>query len=1133
ELGGHSLLATRLISRIRTTLNIELPVRTLFETPTIATLAQHTENADSARPPLHVTERPEIVPLSSAQSRQWFLDRLEGPSPTYLLPLVIRLSGKLFPEALEAALGDVIGRHESLRTVFPETSGEPRQLILDAAEARPALPVMDVAPEKLTEVLREAGRETFDLTTDLPLRARLFAVGPDEHVLLLVLNHIASDGWSMGPLGRDLAHAYEARCAGRAPCWTPLPVQYADYTLWQRRFLGSQDDPTSVAARQLDFWKRALAGAPEELELPLDRPRPPIASYHGADAPAHIGPELRRGLLALAQETDTTLFMVLQAAVAALLTRLGAGTDIPIGGAIAGRTDEALDNLVGFFVNTLVLRTRTDGDPDFRSLLARVRETDLAAYTHQDLPFEHVVEGLNPERSPARHPLFQVMLVLENSADYDFPLSGLRTEVRENDTGTAKFDLLFTFTERFDDDSAHATVDGRIEVATDLFEPHTATLFADRLIRLLEQVVADPGQRVGDIDLYTAGERDQVLTGWNDTTVETTTASLAEQIQAQVARTPSSVAVQAPDATLTYTELNEQSNQLAHLLLRRGVGPGDHVATLLSRGAQLIVAFVAILKTGAAYVPIDPEYPAERISYILGDARPAVTLTIGPSSGTTPAVGRLVLDAPETVEALRDCPATDPGDDDRRVPLTAECPGYVIYTSGSTGRPKGVILPARALINLLAWNASVFPGEPGSRVAQFSALSFDASEHEILTALLNGKTLCVPDEDTRLNPEKLAAWLDRERITEFFAPDLVIAAVYEAAAAQGLPLSALRHVLQGGEALQLTELVRDVHKSHGALSLHNHYGPSETHAVTSATMPSDVADWPTTAPLGTPIWNTRTYVLDGALKPVPVGVVGELYLAGDGLAHGYLNRADLTAERFVANPFDPAGSRMYRSGDLARWRRDGNLEYLGRADDQVKIRGIRVELGELSSVTAQHPEVAHAAVVVREDRPGDKRLVAYVVPSVDGDAPSAESLRRHVASSVPAAIVPAAFVVLDSLPLTSNGKLDRRALPAPAYTTDAQRRGPRTPREESLCALYAEVLGLPSVGIDDSFFDLGGHSMLATRLVNRIRTVMAVELPIRSLFETPSVAGLAASLDQVKQTMRPTLKRRPTAGGRA
>jgi amino acid adenylation domain-containing protein len=1112
-LGGHSLHATRLISRIRAALKVDLGVAAVFANPTVAGLAELLGTATEGRPALlPSTERPDVVPLSAAQRRLWFLGRLGDQAATYHLPIAVRLRGKLDLPALDAAFGDLFARHDGLRTVFPERDGEPCQTVLPLEQVRPTV-VVERADD-LDAALRAAGRAPFDLTTDGPMRARLFATGPDEHLLLLTMNHIGSDSWSMVPLTRDLSEAYASRLAGQAPGWEPLPVQYADYTLWHRQLLGSEHDSASLAARQAAYWREALRGVPDELDLPTDFPRPPVASHRGGVVELDLDRRLHGAIADLAGATGTTMFMVLQAVLAGLLTRLGAGTDIPVGSTIAGRTDAALDDLVGFFVNTLVLRTDTSDDPAFDQLLRRVRETDLAAYDHQDLPFEQVVEVVNPARSLGRHPLFQVMLVVENTGGYALSLPGLTADTEELGTGAAQFDLLFSFTERHATDGAPDGIAGRLEFARDLFDPVTAELIARRFRLLLAGVLADPGLRLSDVDIFQDGEQDRMLSEWNATRVALPDASLPELVQVQVANTPETLAVRAPDGELSYAELNERANRLAHLLLSSGVGPGDVVGVLLPRGAALVVAFFAILKAGAAYLPIDPQHPRDRVDFIVDNAGPAVVLT---DAATNPVLSAptLVLDAAPMRRRLESSPTGNPVAGDRPAALTPETPGYVVYTSGSTGRPKGVVLPARALLNLLAWTTETLPWQPDSRVAQFSAVGFDASLQEILAALLVGKTLCVPDEDCRLDPARLAAWLDREGITEFFAPALVVAAVYDAATEQGLKLAALRHVLQAGEALLLTPAIREFHAARPELLLHNHYGPSETHQVTATALPAAVGDWPAIAPLGQAIWNTRLYVLDERLRPVPVGVAGELYLGGHGVGHSYLGRPDLTAQRFVASPFGAPGERLYRSGDLVRWRPDGPLQFLGRIDDQVKIRGIRVEPGELTAVVAGHPGVAQAVTVVREDTPGDKRLVTYYVPQPGQEIPAGEVLRRHVALAVPDALVPSAFVRLDSIPLTTNGKLDRAALPTPVSVGTSDR-VPSTPDEHVLCGLFAEVLRASSVGLDDSFFALGGHSLLVTQLVNRVRTTLGLELSVRTVFEAPTPGELVDRLRELR-----------------
>ncbi|MET9617094.1 non-ribosomal peptide synthase/polyketide synthase [Kitasatospora indigofera] len=1112
DLGGHSLLATRLVARARDALGVELELRALFETPTVAGLAAGLGGAGRARPALRRAERPDPVPLSFAQRRLWFLHQLEDAGSVYNMPLAWRLTGELDRTALQAALGDVVVRHESLRTVYPQVDGVPRQEVLDAGTAPPRLVVTRVGETDLSELLTAAAARGFDLATEPPLRAELFEAAPDEHVLLVVIHHIAGDGWSLGPLSADLATAYEARRRGEEPQWEPLPVQYADYTLWQNRLLGDAADPDSLFARQTDHWTRTLAGLPEQLRLPADRHRPATPSYAGGHLDVELDPELHAGLVRLGREHGASVYMVLQAALASLLDKLGAGTDIPVGSLIAGRTDQALDELVGFFVNTLVLRTDTSGDPTFAELLSRVREGALSAYAHQDLPFEHVVEALNPSRSLARQPLFQVLLALQNVPRTEFALDGLAAEILLVRTPTAMFDLGFHLLERGGTGGTAEGIVGRVEYSTDLFDHSTVEALVARWLRLLASVAAEPDRPLSRIDVLTAEERHELLVVRNDTARPHPVEGLPALFEAQVRATPQAPAVVFEDTVLTYRELNRRANRLAHALIARGVGPEQVVALRLPRSAELVVAVLAVLKTGAAYLPVDPDYPAARIAYMLEDARPAVVL--GDLADVTP-----VTEQPEH---------------DPAVPVDARHPAYVIYTSGSTGRPKAVVMPAAGLLNLLEWHHGAVGGEPGTRTAQFTAISFDVSVQETLSALLYGKTLVVPAEEQRRSAELFAHWLDRHRVEELFAPNLVVEALAEAAEEAGLELPHLRLVAQAGEAMRLGGAVRRFQARRAGRVLHNHYGPAETHVITAYPLPADPADCPLPVPIGRPIANCRVYVLDAALRPVAPGVLGELYLAGTGLARGYLNRPGLTASRFVADPYGPAGTLMYRTGDLVRWRAwgtpmaggagGGELEFAGRVDHQVKVRGFRVEPGEIEAELTAHPGVARVAVLAREDR-----IVAYVVP-LAGSGATARALTAYLRDRVPDYLVPSAVVLLDALPLTPNGKLDRAALPAPEATARETGRAPRTPQEQILCELFAEVLGRPQVGVDEDFFALGGHSLLATRLVSRARATLGVELELRGLFRTPTPAGLAAGLHDAgtaRQALVPRPRREP------
>ncbi|MER6031536.1 amino acid adenylation domain-containing protein [Streptomyces sp. NPDC001851] len=1101
-LGGQSLTAIRLLSRVRKVFGVELSVRAVFEAPTVAGLAALVARAGAARAPLVRAERPEALPLSPAQRGLWFAFRLEGPSPTYNVPLAVRLSGVLDRAALTAAVNDVVGRHEVLRTRFAEVGGEPVQVVEPVAA--PAMEFVELEGD-LSRALAERAGHCFDLAAEVPLRVTVLRLDEHDHVLSVVMHHIMSDGWSMGPFLRDLSTAYAARCEGAVPEWEPLPVQYADYVLWQRQVLGSADDPDSVLAQQLAFWRGALAGAPELLELPVDRPRPAVASHRGATVRFSVDAGTHSGLVALARETDVTLFMVVQAALAVLLSRLGAGTDIPLGTAVAGRTDEALDDLVGFFVNTLVLRTDVSGDPTFRELLARVRETDLAAYAHQDVPFERVVEAVNPGRSLSHAPLYQVTLILQNTEGGKLTLPGLSTGFVGDPSNGAKVDLAFSVRETRTEQGEPAGLEGMLEYATDLFDPGTARTLTERLTRVITQVARDGEQRTGRLEILAHDERRELIGSGSGTGRAVPVATFPDLFQAQVARTPDRPAVQAGGVTLSYRELNERANRLARLLVARGAGPEKYVAVALPRAETLIETVIAVLKTGAVYLPLDLEYPAERLAAMLSDAPPALLVTTGAAAARlprTPAaedVPLLLLDDP-AVDALRAAQsATDLDDTARLAPLRVAHPAYTIFTSGSTGRPKGVVVTHTGLASLAANQAAHYGAGTGSRVLQFASPSFDVSMAELCISVLSGGCLVVP-ERTPAGPE-LGALLAEHRISHLLIAPSVLAEVPRT------PLPDLRTVITGAETCS-----RELAAFWGRdRLLINAYGPTEATCDVSFT-PHDPASTTGATLIGRPIDGVRVHVLDRHLQPVPYGVTGELYVSGRGLARGYLDRA-LTAQRFVANPYGPPGDRMYRTGDLAEWDADGRLRFRGRADTQVKVRGFRVETGEVEAALTRCAGVARAVVMVREDRPGDQRLVGYVQPDPAARTPLVPAaLRAEVAELLPAYMVPGAFVVVGDWPLTPNGKLDRRALPAPAPVTGRSTRPPRSPQEELLCRLFAEVLGAQDVGVDDNFFELGGHSLLAARLVSRVGAVLGRTPALRDVFAAPTPARLAAQL---------------------
>ncbi|MBL1100030.1 non-ribosomal peptide synthetase, partial [Streptomyces coffeae] len=981
DLGGHSLLATRLTVRIRAELGVELPVAALFETPTVAGLAGRITGTATARPALVPQPRPDAPPLSYAQRRLWLLHQVEGIGSTYNMPLALRLTGELDRTALRAALEDVVARHESLRTVFPESGGEAHQRVLDGV-AMP-LPVTGTDGAGLERLLADAATAPFDFTRDLPLRASLFALSPEDHVLLLVLHHIAGDGWSLAPLARDLSTAYAARAGGSAPGWAPLPVQYADYALWQRRLLGDEADPESLAHRQLAYWRSALAGLPEEIALPTDHPRPDRSGHRGQALPVRFDAELHRALDRLAGERRATLFMVLQAGVAALLTRLGAGTDIPLGTAVAGRGDQALDDLVGFFVNTLVLRTDTSGDPAFAELVDRVRDTDLEAYAHQDFPFERLVEVLNPDRSVHRQPLFQVLVVVQNTPKSGWDLPGLEIRTEPRHPGGAKFDLSLDLTETRDADGRPQGLEGYLEYSTDLFEEETVTALLGRLERLLSAAAAAPDRHIGDIDLLTAEEHTRLTAGGDgdDTTGRAVPRlTMPRLFEAQVARTPDAPALLFPGVELSYAELNARANRLARLLIDRGVGPEDVVALMLPRSAELVVAVLAVGKAGAAYLPVDPEYPAERIRFLLTDAAPGLALTTAELATALPdGTAHLAMEDTARLAGERGFAADDVRDAERRSPLTPTHPAYVIYTSGSTGLPKGVVGTHTGVAALLTAQRERLDVGPGDRVLQFASFSFDAAFWELVMALLSGATLVLAPSDALRPGTPLAGLVADRQVSHLTLPPTVLEVMEPG------DLPSVRSLVVAGEAATGELAAR---WSPGR-RLVNAYGPTETTVCATMSEPLTGGARP---PIGTPITQARAYVLDERLRPVPPGVPGELYVSGAGLARGYLDRPGLTATRFLACPFGAPGERMYRTGDLAKRRADGTLVYLGRTDDQVKVRGYRVELGEVASALTDQPEVSQAVVVPHPDRPG--QLVGYVV-SAAADAADT-SVQRQV-----------------------------------------------------------------------------------------------------------------------------------------
>lgn len=1106
DLGGHSLLAVRLVNRVRTTFGVDLPLAAVFETSTVDGLVAAIDPTAANRSPVSTQERPAQVPLSATQLRLWFQHRVEGPSATYNVPYAMRLSGSLDVDALRWALTDVVGRHEALRTTYAEGDNGPHQVIADPGSCQIALPVVGTSEDRLSGMLDEASRYPFDLAAEIPVRATLFRLDPHCHVLLLLVHHIAMDGGSEAPFFRDLSVAYTARATGTEPAWAPLPTQYADYALWQARLLGTEDDPDSVLGSQAAFWAERLAGMPASTELPTDRPRPAVAGYRGGEVAVGVGADVHHGVAELARQTGATVFMVVHAALAVLLTRLGAGTDLAVGTAVAGRNEVGLDDVVGPFVNTVVLRTDTAGNPSFRDLVGRVRDADLAAYAHQDLPFDRVVEIVNPARSLNRQPLVQVMLGFQDNADGDLRLPGLVTTALTVRTEAAKFDLSISLHPRTDEGRRPAGIDGEIEYDLDLFDQASVEAIAARFTRLLAAAVVDPDLPIGQLPLLTDHERQELLAAGRGAAVPVPAANLAELFAAQVAASPTAPAVTGT-TTLTYSELDARTDRLAARLVAAGVGPQSAVAVLMARSVDLVVASVAVVKAGGCYVPIHADYPEARVRSIFAQSGARHLLTDRAGVPGASDLGVLVMTA-------GDEPDRGPREsfDGAGVPPSAVA--YIAYTSGSTGSAKGVAVTHRDVAGLA--HDRRWRGGAHDRVLMHSAYAFDASTYEIWVPLLTGGCVVVAP-GAHLDADTLATLVAQHGVTAaFLTTTLFNAIVAEAPQA----LAPLREVLVGGEAAD-PEAVRRALAVWPSTRIVNGYGPTEATTFSLCfPVPGD-GDVATNVPIGRPMDNVRAYVLDPWLSPAPVGTIGELYLAGVGITQGYVGRPTATAERFVADVFSPEGDRMYRTGDLVRWNRDHQIEYVGRADRQVKIRGFRIELGEVEAALTASPGVGQATVVAHDGPPGGTRLVGYVVATADVRLDPA-AVVQNVATVLPGYMVPSAVVVLDALPLTTNGKVDRARLPVPDLPRRPAARAPASPRETQLCDLFGELLKVPDVGVDDGFFDLGGHSLLATRLVSRVRSACGLEISVRDVFEYPTVAALAGRLTNARPA-RPSL----------
>ena len=1089
-------------------------------------------------------------PLSYSQQRLWFLHQMDPDSAFYNIPAVVHLAGHLDVRALRRAIDEIVRRHEVLRTSFLTLNGQPVQAILPPHTLNISTTDLTALPqtERAAEAQRLAGSEAqrpFDLSLGPLLRVCLLRLAPAEHVVMLTMHHIISDGWSMNLLVQEISTLYTAYGEGAASPLAELAVQYADYAQWQRQHLSGE-----VLDEQLDYWRTQLSGA-ETLELPTDRPRPAVQSYRGANISRALSPELSNQLKELSQREGATLFMTLLAAWQTLLMRYSGQSDISVGTPVAGRTRAEVEPLIGFFVNTLVLRTGMSGGESFREMLAKVREVCLGAYAHQDVPFEMLVEQLQPARSLSRSPLFQVMFTMQNAALHSLALPGLQVAPLPLSSATAKFDLTLSLTHT-DDSRLVAS----LEYNTDLFDHATVEALLLHYQTLLCGVVVDAARPLCAIPLLSAGEEHRQLVEWNAGAQATPpTQTIAGLFAAQAAQTPDAVAVVCEGERLTYGELNERANKVAHLLRERGVGAETLVGVMVERSIEMVVALLGVVKAGGAYLPLDASYPQERLAFMMADGEVELLLTQQHLAGRWPAGGRaavVLVDGEEWAAEVARQSGENPPEE-----TTGENLAYVMYTSGSTGEPKGVSIAQRGVVRLVRETNYVELGV-AEVVLQMAPVTFDASTFEIWGALLNGGRLVVMGAGSPTLEEVCRVVREEGVTTLWLTAGLFHVMVDE----RGGEIGSVRQLLAGGDVLSVRHVRRMLEgtgasgddEAHGGNEARggseagarneakggseasrgdeassrgkrerkviNGYGPTENTTFTCCHVMREEGDVGATVSIGRPVGNTQVYVLDGAMRLLPAGVVGELYVGGAGLARDYLRRAEQTAERFVPHPYArQAGERLYRTGDMVRWLSDGTLEYIGRGDGQVKVRGYRIELGEIEAVLRRHESVREAVVIARDEATGGgKRLVGYVV----GDEQvSPGQLQEHVRGVLPEYMVPAAVVLLDEMPLTPNGKVDRKALPAPesmGRADGAEYVAARTPVEELLSRMWQELLAVERVSVTDNFFTLGGHSLLATQLVSRIRDAFHVELALRTLFEAPTVELLSERVEAALQS---------------
>jgi len=1104
DIGGHSLAATQVASRVRERLGTDITLREFFENPTIARLAEHIQahrraEVVSAKRPICPLPRNGDPPLSFAQQRHWFLHQLNPDSPACSRARAFQIFGPLNITAMERALNEIVRRHEILRTTFPATWGNPVQRI--AAFQPFWIKIVDLgnldARDRKTEAQRlmeEEARRPYDLQAGPFLRPMLVRLDEQEHALMIAMHHIVFDRWSRWILCKELSVLYEAFATGKPASLPELSLQYADFAQWQRQELCGE-----VLEHQLAYWCRRLGGRLPVLNLPANRPRPTVQSYRGLTQTSSLPLALRQALEDLGRSEGATLFMTLLAAFQLLLYRVTAQDDILVGSPIANRLHTEVERMIGPFVNTLVLRTDLSGAPGFRELLNRVKDVTLEAYAHQELPFDKLVEELNPARDPSRGSFFQVMFALQNTPAFEFEIAGLDTKPIDVETGTSIFDLFLAVIEEPQGLTLSA------EYSTDLFDAGTITRLLGHFRTLLEGIVANPDQRISELPLLTAAEQHQVLVEWNDTQTDyPRDACIHHLFETQVERTPLAVAVVFKDQMLTYRELNSHSNRLAHYLRKHGVGPDVPVGICVEPCIEMVVGLLAILKAGGAYVPLDPGYPKERLEFMVRDTAIPILLTQERLAGSLPSAIPHILRLDKDQEEVAAESESN---------LQGEFGGgnlaYVMYTSGSTGIPKGVEVLHRGVLRLLI-NTHYATFSADRNFLQMASLSFDASTFEIWAPLLHGGR-CVIYHAGIPSLETLGQVIRQHKVTTLW----LTASLFNAAISD-FPeaLKGISELLIGGEQLSTPHVRRAQALLHGT-RISNGYGPTESTTFTCcyAIPPELAADL--MVPIGRPIANTRVYILDPRKNPVPIGISGEIYIGGDGLARGYLKRPEMTAEKFVSDPFSSEpGARMYKTGDLARYMPDGNIQFLGRIDDQVKIHGFRIEPGEIETILGQHAAVKDVVVTAREDERGDKRLVAYVVTNPDTAGDSSE-LRLFLQQKLPDYMIPSAFVFLDRMPLAPGGKVDRLELPAPdqsQFKLEGTYVAPRTPVEEVLASIWRNVLGVERIGIHENFFEMGGHSLLAMKLISRINQEFGMEVSLRSIFDAPTIAKFAAKL---------------------